>query len=259
MNQVFNAINERVSLRKYADKKIDQETLDQIIHAAMRAPTAGNMMLYSIVVIKDQAIKDRLSVTCDNQPFIAKAPVLLLFVADFEKWDRFLKISGVEEYAKEKNLEYEGASPADLMLCIQDAVIAAQNAVIAAESLGIGSCYIGDILEEYEVHKELLNLPENVLPISMITLGYYEENHKKVFRDRFPKEFVVFEDKYKSLSDEEITEMFSEKERSSQSVTKKDNKFGAKNFGQLMFARKIGSDFYKEMNRSIRLMLKNWL
>ena len=59
----------------------------------MRAPTAGNLMLYSIIEIEDQALKDRLAVTCDDQPFIAKAPWVLVFVADFQKWmDLFARV-----------------------------------------------------------------------------------------------------------------------------------------------------------------------
>ncbi len=254
MNDTLNIIENRVSLRKYDKRDIDDNTLNQILHSTMRAPTAGNMMMYSVIVIRDQKTKEILSKTCDNQPFIATAPVLLLFVADMEKWHRYFQISKAEEFEEKRNGEYSSPSTADLMLSISDALIAAQTAVIAAESLGIGSCYIGDILENYETHKELLDLPKYAFPISLLTFGYYEEEYKRNHRDRFDEKFVVFNEKYKKMSDEEIKEMFNEKER----LFKENNPYDAENFGQMFYARKNGSEYFEEMKRSIGEMLKNW-
>lgn len=254
MNKVIDTMENRVSLRSYAEKKIPDEVLNRILHSAMRAPTAGNMMLYSIVVIKDQKIKDTLSVTCDNQPFIAKAPVLLLFVADFEKWHRYFKISDIDGFEKRRGGTYHTPSVADLMLCISDALIAAQNAVIAAESLEIGSCYIGDIMENYEIHKKLLNLPKYAFPIALLTLGYYKDNYKKKLRDRFDPKYIIFDNEYKTLSDDEILDLFKEREK----LFNSKNPYGALNYAQMFYGRKNGSEFMKEMERSIEEMLKNW-
>ena len=83
-------------MRTYDDKPVTEEELQAILEAAMRAPTAGNQMLYSIIVIRSQETKEKLSKSCDNQPFIAKAPVVLLFVADQSKWFDFYKKNGVK-------------------------------------------------------------------------------------------------------------------------------------------------------------------
>ena len=135
----------------------------------MRAPTAGNMMLYSIIEIEDQALKDRLAVTCDDQPFIAQAPWVLLFVADFQKWMDLFAACGCDELPGVPH----GVTPGlgDLLMACNDALIAAQNAVVAAESLGIGSCYIGDIMELGETHAELLQLPRYTFPAAMLCFG----------------------------------------------------------------------------------------
>lgn len=254
MNDTLRIIEERVSLRRYSEKEIDKETLNQILYSAMRAPTAGNMMMYSIIVIRNQEMKDKLSVTCDDQPFIAKAPVVLLFVADMEKWHRYFKLSDMDAFEEKRGGTYSPPSKADMMLAVSDALIAAQTAVIAAESMGIGSCYIGDILENYEIHRELLNLPQYVLPIGMLTLGYYEENFKRNPRSRFDSKFIVFNEKYKNLTDEDIKEMFGEEEKKFVS----NNRYGAENYGQMFYGRKNGSEFFKEMRRSVEEMLKNW-
>ena len=75
--RVSDAVKNRVSLRVYDDRQISDADLDQILEAASLAPTAGNQQLYSVIVIKSREMKEKLSASCDHQPFIAKAPVLL--------------------------------------------------------------------------------------------------------------------------------------------------------------------------------------
>lgn len=71
-NPVLDTIKNRVSLRTYDNRPVTEEELQAILEAAMRAPTAGNQMLYSIIVIRSQETKEKLAKSCDNQPFIAK-------------------------------------------------------------------------------------------------------------------------------------------------------------------------------------------
>ena len=78
-NPTLRLLNQRASLRVYDKRDISQETLDQILQAMMRAPTAGNQMLYSVIVVRDDATKQKLAQSCDHQAFIATAPVLLIF------------------------------------------------------------------------------------------------------------------------------------------------------------------------------------
>ena len=130
----------------------------------MRAATAGNMMLYSMIEVSDQDLKDRLAVSCDNQPFIAKAPLVVLFVADYQRMFDYYLAFGADEWAEKQGREFRRPQEGDLMLAVNDALIAAQSMVTAAESLGIGSCYIGDIMERYEEHREMFNLPEYTFP-----------------------------------------------------------------------------------------------
>ena len=76
----------RKSVRVYTDEPISAADERAIISAAYEAPTAGNQQLYSLVAIRDQALKERLAVLCDNQPFIAKAKLVLIFLADLSRW-----------------------------------------------------------------------------------------------------------------------------------------------------------------------------
>lgn len=224
----------------------------------MRAPTAGNMMLYSIIEITDQAKKERLVVTCDNQPFIAKAPLVLLFLADMQRWYDYYKLSGVPELCEKKGVTFDQPAEADLMLASCDALIAAQTAVIAAESMGIGSCYIGDIMENYEIHKEMFHLPDLVFPVTMLCFGYPRERERPLpFVPRFPKDAIVSKDSYHRLDAAEFKEMF--RERSSTLVKNGNFLEGAENIGQHFYFKKTGSDFFQEMRRSVKVAFKTWL
>lgn len=254
MNEVIKTITNRSSLRDYDDRGLSQEHLDNIISCALRAPTAGNMMMYSILLITNQKTKETLAKSCDNQPFIANAPVIMVFLADLQKWYDYYMYKNVSSYATKNNLNFEAPRESDFILACEDALAAAENAVIAAESLNIGSCYIGDILENYELHRDLFNLPEWVVPVTMVCFGYYKEDYKKTITDRFDKKYVVFENEYQHLSNKELDKMFLDRAHTFNS----NNKYEADNFAQMHFARKSGAKYNDEMARSVRVALKNF-
>lgn len=253
-NETLEVIENRGSLRAYAKDPITKEEEQAIIHAAMRAPTAGNQMMYSMIIIRDQKKKERLADLCDHQPFIAKAPLAIVFVADHQRWFDYYQARGVKEFCQGKEYLFEAPQESDLMLAIEDAMIAAQNSVIAAQSMDIGSCYIGDILENGEAVKELLCLPQYTMPIGMVVYGHYPEGFPHLVRERFDQKFIVFEDEYHRLDEHERDEMYQELDQKFQP----DNPYGAKNYAQQFYARKTGASFCKEMARSVRFWLKQW-
>jgi nitroreductase len=108
MPDTLDLIHQRRSIRSYQRRPIAQAQIDAIIGTAMRAPTAGNMMLYSIIEIGDQNLKERLAETCDHQPFIAKAPLVLLFVADYQRWNDLFDHFDVDDYCRRLNTEELG-------------------------------------------------------------------------------------------------------------------------------------------------------
>ena len=256
MNQVMDVLMKRRSVRAYEEREIPAEVRAEILKATFRAPTAGNMMLYSILDITDRSIKDTLAVTCDNQPFIAHAPMVWIFLADFQRWYDYFLASGVPEICAERNLTMQKPEEGDLFLACCDAMIAAQNAVVAAESFGVGSCYIGDIMEHYETHRDLLNLSQYVFPIGMLVFGYpTPQQLTREYTPRFDEKFIVFENRYRQLSKIELTEMFAE--RQSRLPTGKSME-GITTVGQAMYLRKFSAEFSIEMRRSVREILKVW-
>ena len=189
MNEIIENLYRRKSVRAYEKREIPEEMKNLILEAAMQAPSAGCQQLYTILDITDQELKKALSESCDHQPFIANAKMVLVFCADCKKWyDTYL----------ETGCKPRKPGVGDLMLAITDTVIAAQNAVVAAESLGIGSCYIGDIMENYETQRRLLSLPEYVFPAAMLVFGRpTEQQRQRPKPPRCPMKHIVHENGYR--------------------------------------------------------------
>ena len=240
-NEVVKNLFERKSVRIFEDRPISPEDRLTILQAACQAPTAGNQQLYTILEITEPALKKRLSVTCDNQPFIADAPLVLLFCADCQKWYDAYRYAGCTP---------RHPSAGDLMLAVADSSLAAQNAVTAAWSLGIGSCYIGDIMEHCELHRELFQLPPYVFPAVMLVLGYPTARQRERIKPaRCPLDSIVMENTYRKMDRDALYQMFS-------------HKSGQQSYEDWMTAfcnRKYNSDFSREMGRSVREYLKEFL
>ena len=138
----------------------------------------------------------------------------------------------------------------DLMLAVTDTAIAAQNAVTAAWSMGIGSCYIGDIMENCEIHREMLRLPKYVFPAAMLVFGYpTQQQIERKKPERAAIKHIVHENAYRAMDGAELREMFS-------------GRAGEKGFDEWMRAfctRKHDSDFSREMSRSVAEYLKDFL
>ena len=256
MNHTLETIHNRRSVRKYKPEPLTEEQKDAIIGATLRAPTAGNMMLYSIIEVQDQALKDKLAKTCDNQPFIATAPYMLLFLADYQRWYDLYQAADCEERAAELDVHMRKPAEGDLILAMMDALIAAQTSVIAAESLGIGSCYIGDIVENWETHQEMFNLPQYTFPAALLCFGVPADPPPDKLLNRFDRKFIVHPNSYTQFNREELNDLFLPWGRNT--FDARDFPNGAKNLVQFNYLRKFTADFSIEMTRSVKVMIDKW-
>lgn len=239
-NEILKSLYERKSVRIFTEEEITDEDKKRILEAALQAPSAGCQLLYTILDITNESKKEKLAILCDNQLFMAKAKMMLVFCADCQKWLSFYEEAG---------LKPRNPGVGDLLLAVEDALIAAQNAVTAAESLGIGSCYIGDVMENAEEMKTLLQLPKYVYPACLLIFGHPTKQQKERKKpERFLASDIVCENVYQEKSGTQIREMFSEKT-------------GAKSYDEWMEAfwrRKYESDFSREMNRSMEIYLRDF-
>lgn len=240
MNEVIKQLCERKSVRVFTERDIEENIVEEILTAAVQAPTAGNQQLYTIIRVTDGNLKKKLSETCDHQPFIADSKLLLIFCADCLKWYEAFETSGCEP---------RKPGVGDLMLAVNDALIAAQNAVVAAQSYGIGSCYIGDIMENVEIHRELLELPEYVFPAALLVFGYPTEQQKSRKKpERANMRFILRENSYHRMGAEELKEM----------LMKNTSPEDYDRWIRAFCNRKYNSDFSREMTRSVAEYIRQY-
>ena len=240
--EVLRQLHERKSVRVYEDRPVEQDVKRQILEAAIQAPSAGNMALYTILDITDPDMKAALAKSCDDQPFIATAPMVLIFCADYRRWFEVFRKVAEDTRAPDMG---------DLFLAQADALIAAQNAVVAAHGLGLGSCYIGDITERFEYHKELLGLPRYVVPAAMLCFGYpTAQQLRREKPPRFRVEDMVHENGYDLKRSDAMEDMLAE--RSGKSGEE------LRDWLRRFCGRKWDSAFSREMSRSCTAMVEAW-
>lgn len=191
----------RVSIRAYENRDIPTNLIEEIIEKAMRAPTCGNMQLYSVIVTKEKEKKEKLANLHFNQPAATSSNVILTICADFNLFTRWCELSNATP-------GYDNFH--SFIMAFTDAVIFAQQIVTVAESEGLGTCYLGTVNYTANEISQLLELPEKVVPVASISLGYPAEIPSQP--DRLPVKAVLHEEKYRRDSDETVKGFFEMKE-----------------------------------------------
>ena len=194
-------MKQRRTIRRYQEKDVTPELLNELMEIACRASTVGNMQTYSVVVTRDAAMKEKLSPAHFNQPMVKKAPVVLTFCVDlnrFSKWcEQRQAIPGYD------NLQW-------FVTGAVDALLAAQTFCVAAEEKGLGICYLGTTTYNPNQIIDALQLPKLVFPITTITLGWPDELPEQV--DRLPLEAILHQETYHDYSVEDIDRLYAYKE-----------------------------------------------
>lgn len=280
-NPTLDLIERRCSTRKFSAEPVTADEREAIIHAASRAPSAGAMMFYSIITIDDAQTRKELCRLCDDQPFMLQAPLWLLFVADNRKWcDLYQAVGCYDDPSLPSFPQHARRKPGigDLLLSCQDTVIAAQTAVLAAESLGIGSCYIGDILENGEQVAELLDLPPATVPLSLVVFGHRgqtagmrsvsctvddqpsgeEPAHMEApINTPHPVVNLVMEERYRQADSSTIDAQVAELDAKFTPHAVANGAPAGERVRKL-YHRKHTSDFMAEMNRSAAWWVERW-
>ncbi|MDI6690408.1 MAG: nitroreductase family protein [Candidatus Bathyarchaeota archaeon] len=194
-SKLLSILFNRRSIRRFVYRPVPEEYVQKIVEAGQRAPSACNLQTYSIIWAKDEKIKGKVLDACWTPSQMKNVPVVFVICADFRRLRRTL------EYLKADHcLKQEGGYAIKLMSII-DASLVAENMTLAAECLGLGSVYIGGALTNREVMK-ILNLPEGVLPLTLLCVGYPDEQPPT--RPRLPLSMILHVNGYRDPSDEEI-------------------------------------------------------
>ncbi|WP_370862004.1 nitroreductase family protein [Parabacteroides faecis] len=199
---MIDRLKNRRTIRKYTEQDIPGQLLNELLEVAARAPNTGNMQLYSVVVTRDKANKEKLSPAHFNQPMIRTAPVVLTFCADA---NRFVK------WAEQRKAEAGFDNLQTFIASTIDAMLFAQAFCDAAEEKGLGICYLGTTAYNADKIIEALSLPRLVVPIVTVTVGYPALPLPEQV-ERLPLAAVVHKETYVDYTPESIDELYGEKE-----------------------------------------------
>ena len=194
---------EHRSIRKFQSTSIPDEVLSQILEAATRASTCGNMQLYSLVVTRDETVRAALAPCHFNQPMVSQAPCLITVCADIHRFSM---------WCDQRDAEPSYDNFAWFLNASTDALLAAQNLCIEAEMQGLGICILGTTIYTAGEISRILELPKGVIPLTAIVMGYPDEDPG--LTDRLPLEAVVHYEKYTDYTAAEIDELWAEREES---------------------------------------------
>jgi len=201
MNTLDTIFSHR-TIRKYKSDPVPDTVLDDILQAAVRTSTTGNMQVYSIIVTKDRAKKEALHKLHFSQQMVLEAPVLLTFCADFNRFNLWCQqrdaVPGYDNFLS-------------FFTAAIDALLASQNSALAAEAHGLGICYLGTTTYQADKLVQFFDLPTGVVPVTTLVIGYPDE--KPPLTDRLPVEAVVHHETYRNYSGEEINALYDAKEQ----------------------------------------------
>lgn len=191
----------RTSIRKYSDKPVEEALLDRLMNEAARTQTMGNLQLYSVVVTRSDEMKRKLAPAHFNQPMVTEAPVVLTICADFHRtsvWARQRKaVPGYNNFLSFVN----GAI---------DALLYTQTLCNLMDEEGLGYCYLGTTVYMPQMIIDTLNLPQQVVPLATLTVGWPAEKPQQT--DRLPLDSFVHREIYHDYTADDINRYYQLKE-----------------------------------------------
>lgn len=192
----------RRSVRTFTDRPVEQPLLRKIVEQAAKAPTTGNMQLYSVVSTAEPERRTALSALHFNQQAAAGAPTMLTVCADLHRFERWCELS--EAKPGLRNLP-------GFMYAFFDAVIFAQQLTTVAELSGLGTCYLGTTAFNAPEIAELLELPDGVVPLLTLAVGYPAE--EGVATERIAIDGILHSERYTAFSDQQIRDIYAPKDK----------------------------------------------
>ena len=169
----------RKSCRNFKDEKLSEKEIESIVTQASKAPTCGNMQLYTVIATEDEDRRKKLAEYHYNQP-ASQAPLLLTICADFNRFTNWCEIN--QAHAGYNNFH-------SFITALIDATILAQQIVTIAEMKGLGTCYLGTVTYNAKEISEFLELPHLVIPVASLALGIPDKNGEET--DRLPLKGIL--------------------------------------------------------------------
>ena len=197
----MESIKNRKSIRKYSDKEVTEELLNNLILEAERTPTMGNLQLYSVVITRSKEGKEALAPAHFNQPMVTGAPVVLTICADYRR-------TTIWAENRKANPGYDNIL--SFMNAATDALLFTQTFCNLAEESGLGTCFLGTTVYMPQLIIDTLHLPKLVMPVATITLGWPAE--QPALSDRLPLRSIIHNETFCDYTAAKIDDFYAEKE-----------------------------------------------
>lgn len=242
---LLNSMKNRRSIRKYTGQEIPETLLNELFEVAARASNTGNMQLYSVIVTRDQAAKERQAPFHFNQKMATEAPVVMTFCADANRFVR---------WAENRKAEAGFDNLQTFLAATIDAMLFAQAFCVAAEARGLGICYLGTTAYNADKFITEYKLPRLVVPIVTVTVGYPEEPLPEQ-PERLPLQAFVHHEEYTDYTPDSIDKLYKAKEEleANKEYTKINNKETlAQVFTDIRYTRKNNEYFSEVLLRVLK-------
>jgi nitroreductase len=190
------------SIRNFKADPIDPALIERICHdAILGSSSSGNLNTFSLVLTQDPERKAHLCGLHYDQEMIRQAPLLITFCADVNRTRRWLKLRDARDNFN--NLQ-------GFIVAAFDAIILAQSVALACEANGLGICYLGTTIDGATDIAHYLELPETVVPVTSLVVGYPDE--KPAPRDRLALGAYLHHERYQPPADEALLEIYRDRE-----------------------------------------------
>ena len=210
---VLNAIKSRPSVRKYSDKPISDEVLNNILEAGRLAPSWVNVQPWKFIVVKSQTTKDLLAEAAGRQAQVKNAQIVICCIADLDDWSKtkFGKVlaqKGLDEATCENIVSSNLLNPSNLgeyealLRSVEQLTYAVSYMTLEAEEQGVGCCIVGAMANELtksnsdaaQKIKDSLGLNNKQVLVELLTLGY-DANPKPAKKFRKEAKDIIFYEK----------------------------------------------------------------
>ena len=195
-----NLLNRR-TIRRYAQRDVDEQLLRRLMTEAARTQTMGNLQLYSVVETRTQQMKERLAPAHFNQPMVTSAPVVLTVCADFNR---------TSQWARCRKAEPGYANFLSFINAATDALLFTQTLCCLMEEEGLGYCFLGTTVYQPQLIIDVLGLPQLTMPVATLTVGWPDE--QPPLSDRLPLESFLHSETYRDYTPAAIDNYYAEKE-----------------------------------------------
>ena len=240
----MKTIQTRRTIRRYAEKNVDEALLTELLELSARTQTMGNLQLYSVVVTRSEEGKKALAPAHFNQPMVTQAPVVLTVCADFRRTTRWCE-------ERKANPGYDNFL--SFMNAATDALLYTQTFCNLAEERGLGLCFLGTTVYMPEMIIDALKLPQLVMPVATLTVGWPDENPQ--LTDRLGVAAFVHNEQYHDYSSADIDRHYAAKEALEENINFckiNDKETLAQIFTDIRYTKKDNEAMSEGMMRALK-------